>query len=392
LQTGHEFPHDIWQKVGEAGLFKIGIAKKYGGTGGGYLDLLKAGEAFVQSGYNLGLGLSWLFQQIIARYVVGSFGTPQQRRQYLGAAAEGKVTFSFAVSEPGRGASPKTLTTQAKKTKTGYVLNGEKTYLTNGPIADMYIVVAVTDDTVPLKRELCITTYKQQHCHSRESGNPVLLSDSWIPGQARNDAKRGCATVLKSFTAFIVPRDTQGLTVSPPMPLNFLKPSPHGGIQLENCLIGKKFILGKKGSAWQDIVVPLGEIEDVVMMGSVLGGMAAQLDLLTTAIRINSTSADHALQGDLGALCAFWQTLQAIAYEAAGRLDRGSESPLPLGITFARLAAEFRADIGQLSERWKIPVPDQYTDLQRDMESLGTLQKRRLQIRQEKIGATLLKP
>jgi len=66
LQTSHDFPHDIWQKMGEAGLFKIGIAQKYGGSGGGYLDLLKAGEAFVRSGYNLGLGMSWLFQQIIA--------------------------------------------------------------------------------------------------------------------------------------------------------------------------------------------------------------------------------------------------------------------------------------------------------------------------------------
>jgi len=345
LQTEQEFPADLWRKMGEGGLFKIGITENYGGSGGGFLDLLKAGEAFVESGYNLGLAVSWLFQQIIARYVVGLFGRTQQRRQYLCAAAEGKITFSFAVSEPVHGASPKTLATQAKKTKTGYVLYGEKTYLTNGPIADIYIVVAVTDDTVP----------------------------------------------LKSFTAFILPRDTHGITVTPPMPLNFLKPSPHGGIQLNNCLIDQESVLGTVGSAWQDIVVPLGEIEDVVMMGPVLGGMAAQLDLLTAAIRENSISADRALQGEWGALSAFWQTLQTIAYEAAGRLDRGNDSPLPLGVTFARLAAEFRTDISQLSERWEIPVPDQYAYLQRDMESLGTLQKRRLQIRQEKIGAALLK-
>ncbi|MDD5414809.1 MAG: acyl-CoA dehydrogenase family protein [Smithellaceae bacterium] len=345
LQTGQEFPMDLWRKMGEAGLFKIGIPKIHGGTGGKYLDLLKAGEAFVRSGSNLGLGLSWLFQQIIARYVMGTFGTPQQCEQYLRAATCGKCTLSFAVSEPKRGASPKTLATQAKKTQTGYALSGEKTYLTNGPIADIYIVVAVTEDTTP----------------------------------------------LKSFTAFIVPRDTQGITVTPPLPLNFLKPSPHGGIQLNNCLIGENAVLGKKESAWQDIVVPLGEIEDVVMTGPMLGGMAAQLDLLAAAIRINSMSTDRALQGEWGALSALWQTLRIIAYEAAGRLDRGGGSPLPLGITFARLAAEFHADIAQLSERWKIPVPDQYTDLQRDMESLGVLQKRRLQIRQEKIGATLLK-
>jgi alkylation response protein AidB-like acyl-CoA dehydrogenase len=345
LQTGQEFPMDIWRKMGEAGLFKIGIAEIYNGAGGGYLDLLKAGESFVESGYNLGLAVSWLFQQIIAHYVIAAFGTPQQREQYLRAAAEGKCTLSFAVSEPRRGASPKMLTTSAQKRDTSYLLNGEKTYLTNGPIADIFIVVAVTDDTTP----------------------------------------------RKGFTAFIVPHTASGITVTPPLAMNFLKPSPHGGIKLENCLIGQKSVLGKEGSAWQDIVVPLGEIEDVVMMGPALGGMAAQLNILIDAIRENPTQPDRALQGELGALNALWQTLRIIAYEAAQRLDRGNASPIPLVITFARLAAEFHADIAQMSERWKILSPAFYAYLQGDMESLGTLQKRRLQIRQEKIGAALLK-
>ncbi len=335
---------DIWWKMGEVGLFQIGIAEIYGGTGGGYLDLLKGGEAFVKSGYNLGLGVSWLFQQIIAHYVVGSFGTPEQRRQYLGAATEGKIIFSFAVSEPGRGASPKTLATQAIKTKTGYVLSGEKTYLTNGPIADIYIVVAVTADTVP----------------------------------------------LKSFTAFIVPRNAKGVTVTPPLAMNFLKPSPHGGIKLENCVIGQSSILGKEGSAWPDIVVPLGEIEDVVMMGPALGGMAAQLTMLIDAIREQQTEMNRALEGELGALHALLQTLRIIAYEAADQLDRGNASPIPIMITFGRLAVEFHTGIGQMTDNWKINTPAEYDYLHRDIESLVTLKKRLLQIRQEKIGRALL--
>jgi len=169
LQTGQEFPMDIWQAMGKAGLFQIGIAKTHGGAGGGYLELLKAGEAFVESGCNVGLAVSWLYQQIIAHYIMSVFGTAQQR-QYLNAAADGKITFSFAVSEPGHGAHPKLLNTSATKDKTGYVLTGEKTYLTNGPIADVFIVVAVTDDTPAHKR----------------------------------------------FTAFIVPRTTEGVTVMPP--------------------------------------------------------------------------------------------------------------------------------------------------------------------------------
>src|SRR5690606_16785252 len=110
---------------------------------------------------------------------------------------------------------------------------------TNGPIAGVFIVVAITDDTTP----------------------------------------------QKGFTAFIVPRTTEGVTVTQAMALNFLKPSPHGGLKLENCRNGRKSVLGKEGKAWQDMVVPMGEIEDVVMMGPALGGAAALLSLLVSAIR-----------------------------------------------------------------------------------------------------------
>lgn len=345
LQTGQEFPMDIWQKMGKAGLFKIGIAEMYGGEGGGYIDLLKAGESFVKNGYNLGLALSWLYQQVIAHYIIRIFGTREQQSQYLLAAAAGKITLSFAVSEPGRGSRPKLLTTTARKQDNIYILNGEKTYMTNGPIAGIFIVVAVTDDTTPQKR----------------------------------------------FTAFIVPRTTEGVTVTQPLPMNFLKPSPHGGIKLEGCLIGQKSVLGKEGNAWRDMVVPMGEIEDVVMMGPALGGMAAQLTLLIAAIRENTTEPDISLQGDLGVLHALLQTLRIIAYEAARRLDRGNASPVPFMITFARIATEFHARITQITDRWQITPPAEYDYLHRDIESLVTLKKGLMQIRQKKIGSALLK-
>ncbi|HNZ64718.1 MAG TPA: acyl-CoA dehydrogenase family protein, partial [Smithella sp.] len=66
LQTLQDFPHDIWQKMGEAGFFKLGISPQYGGSGGGLTQLAGAGEVFVRSGFNMGLALSWLYQQIIA--------------------------------------------------------------------------------------------------------------------------------------------------------------------------------------------------------------------------------------------------------------------------------------------------------------------------------------
>jgi acyl-CoA dehydrogenase len=345
LQTGKEFPMDIWQKMGKAGLFKIGIDRMYGGDGGGYIDLLKAGESFVRNGYNLGLALSWLYQQIIAHYIIRIFGTREQQSQYLLAAAAGKITLSFAVSEPGRGAHPRQLATTARKQGSFYILNGEKTYLTNGPIAGIFIVIAVTDDTTPQKR----------------------------------------------FTAFIVPRTTEGVTVTQAMALNFLKPSPHGGLKLENCRIGRKSVLGKEGNAWRDMVVPMGEIEDVVMMGPLLGGAAALLSILIAALRENPSEPDIALKSELGTLHAILQTMRIIAYEAAGRLDRNNASPVPLMITFARTATEFHERITQIAERRGITGSFEYAHLHRDLESMMALKKGLMQIRQKKIGSALLK-
>jgi acyl-CoA dehydrogenase len=345
LQAGQEFPADIWRRMGEAGFFKIGVAEMYGGVGGGYLALSQAGEAFVKTGYNLGLAVSWLYQQILAHYVISVFGTPNQRRQYLRALAEGKITLSFAVSEPGRGAHPKMITTSAVKRDKNYVLNGEKTYLTNGPIAGIFIVVALTDPD---------------------------------PGQ-------------KKFTAFLVPRNHEGLKVAPPMSLNFLKPSPHGGIELVDCLVPKRSILGDEGGAWRDMVIPIRDIEDVVMMGPSVGAMSALLAMMIESVRSHPEEPDNALLAELGAMSASLQTLRAMGYEAGARLDSGKTSSIPLLITFMRLAADFLASVSHFFEDHRLTPPAEYADLQRDSMALVSLTKKMMQIRQEKIGAHLIR-
>lgn len=344
VQIEQKFPQNIWQKMAEAGLFKIGLPESYGGSGGTGLDILQAGEAFVRQGRNLGLGISLIFQQIIARYILGKFGQPRQCQQYLSAAADGKCIFSFAVSEPQRGASPKTMATAASRHNSAYLLSGEKIYLTNGPIADVFIVIAVTADSLP----------------------------------------------KKEFTAFIVPRQTPGLTVSSPMSLDFLKSSPHGRITLQRCLLEPDAVLGEVGKAWREMVVKLGEVEDVIMMGPVLGSLAAQLDLLTSLLVKKNAPAERELFREFGALDAHWQAMQTLAYEAAARLDKDAGSPYPLVIALAHLAANFSESLVKFPERWKITAPDLFFELQTDLASLGFLQKRRRQIHEEKAGRALL--
>ena len=345
LSACDEFPEEIWRNMGKAGLFKIGIDESYGGSGGGYLHLSQAAEAFVRNGFNPGLAVSWTYQQILARFIVSKFGTAEQLSKYLPALADGKLVLSFAVSEPEHGANPKKLSTKALRRETGFELSGEKTYLTNGPLADIFIVVAVTDEK----------------------------------------------TVRRQFTAFFVPRTAEGLTVMPQLRLNFLKPSIHGGVKLENCRLKHSDILGGFGTAWTDMVVPLGEIEDVVMMGPALGAMSAQLDMLIEALQSTPQSSEQDLQSEIGNLHAWLSGMRIIACEAARLLDLSSKSPADLVILFAQMMASSQAAAASCANRWSPDSRPEYKALQQDLTSLMMFRQRVAKIRQKKIGAALLK-
>jgi alkylation response protein AidB-like acyl-CoA dehydrogenase len=344
LSSSGDFPHDLWGKMAQGGLFKIGIDELYGGSGGGYLNLTEASEALVKNGYNMGISTSWLYQQIVARFLIAGFGSEEQKHQLLPEMVLGKLAASFAVSEPQRGAHPKYITTAAVKDKSFYTITGEKTYLTNGPIAQLFIVIAVTAE-----------------------------------GQQR------------SFTAFLVPRQEAGLKVGPPLNLNFLKPSPHGSIVLNNCRLPDTAILGKEGTAYREMVIALGEIEDIVMMGTAAGAVAAQFSLLISAIREDNIAATELLQVKLGAQDAALQTLRAIAYTAAQRLDRGETPSVSLTITFMNLTAEFQINMDAIINEWNLHISAGYNYLRADLAAIMALKKKITRLRQEKLGLELLK-
>ena len=182
LSASTDFPWDIWRKMGEEGLLGLGLPHKYGGLGGNYLSIAIAEESLVHKGHNMGIALSWLMHNVISRFLILGFGNQGQREMYLENLARGKATASLALSERGTGAHPKHLETSAHRQGESWVLKGEKAYLTNGPIADLYIVIAVTG-----------------HREGR-----------------------------KDFSAFLMPRDTPGLTTVEGVDMRFLRPAPHG--------------------------------------------------------------------------------------------------------------------------------------------------------------------
>jgi acyl-CoA dehydrogenase len=168
IEENDEVPDDIRQTAKELGLYGFAIPEHYGGLGLGM-------EEEVQLVFELGYTSPALRSMFgtnngIAGHVLLEGGTEAQKKQWLPRLASGEITASFALTEAEAGSDPSTLTTSAVRDGTRWVLNGAKRYITNAPIADVFMVFA----------------------RSNPEAKPT----------------RGIST-------FLVPRDTPGLTVGP---------------------------------------------------------------------------------------------------------------------------------------------------------------------------------
>jgi acyl-CoA dehydrogenase len=190
-----------------------------------------------------------------------SFGTDAQRAEWSGNA------LSVAISEPKVGAHPKLLTTRAERTDTGFRIAGQKAWVTNGPSADAIIVFAITSE----------------------------------------DAGR------KRYSAFIVPRDTPGLTMVDMPDFHALRPSKHCLLTLDGCLVPETAMLGDPGSAYDRMALPFRDIEDAVGTFGTLGALRFAIGLFA------GTTLEQ--PGDLGAIVALAAVYEAGAASVVAALD-----------------------------------------------------------------------
>ncbi len=273
LRAEPAFPHDIWRAMGDAGLFRIGLDPAHGGSGGGYAAIAAAERAMIAGGGSPGLGSAFGSHQMVARYFIERFGDADQRAEWLPALASGKVTASVAISEPGAGAHPKLLKTAARRDGDGWVLDGEKAYLTNGPIADLFIVVAVT---------------------SVEDGR-------------------------KRYSAFLVPTASAGLSRVETKDIAALRPALHCGLRLEGCRPAG--MLGAEGGAYETMALPFRDAEDAVGSAGTSGTFGAVLR------RLGALAASEEDQVALGEMAGFLALIEEASAALVSRLDACGEAP-----------------------------------------------------------------
>lgn len=131
-----------WEKAGEAGLLCASMPEEYGGAGGTFAHEQIIIEQQTKAGVE-GFGMS-LHNCIVAPYIL-HYGTEEQKKRWLPRLATGELIGAIAMSEPGTGSDLQSVRTTALRSGNQYVINGQKTFITNGQTANFIIVVAKTD-------------------------------------------------------------------------------------------------------------------------------------------------------------------------------------------------------------------------------------------------------
>lgn len=197
------FDREIFDKMAELGLTGIPWPEEYGGIGSDYLAYCIAVEELSRVCASTGVTLS--AHTSLAGWPVYTFGTEEQKQKYLRPMAEGKKIGAYGLTEPASGSDAGAMKTSAKEDGGHYILNGSKIFITNGGIADIYIVFAVTDPT-------------SKH---------------------------------KGTTAFIVESGFEGFSVGKKERKLGIRSSPTTEIIFDNCRVPKENILGELGQGFK---------------------------------------------------------------------------------------------------------------------------------------------
>lgn len=225
------FSRELWQQCADFGILGLAMPKQYGGTEAGIFETILAME---------GLGYGWRDNGIIfgmnaqlwsVQMPILAHGTPAQKEKYLTAMIKGDLIGAHSMSEPESGSDAYSLKSTALPDRNGYVLNGSKTYITSGPVADFYVVFA----------------------------NVAPQKGMW------------------GVTAFLIDRDTPGLTVHPVIDKMGLRTIPMGAIDMQDCYLPAENRLGPEGAGAQ-IFSGSMEWERSCILASNIGAMEHQLE------------------------------------------------------------------------------------------------------------------
>jgi alkylation response protein AidB-like acyl-CoA dehydrogenase len=139
----HRPDMDDWKQAGQTGLLLPDVPEEYGGGGGTFAHQAVVTEELAQAGVNFGCGV----QSIVSHYI-NHYGNEEQKKKWLPAMAQGELVAAIAMTEPSAGSDLQAIKTSARRDGSDYVINGSKTFITNGGLANLVCVAAKTDPKI----------------------------------------------------------------------------------------------------------------------------------------------------------------------------------------------------------------------------------------------------
>lgn len=200
--AGQEFARPAWRRCAELGVQGLPIPTAYGGAAADPVTIAVSLEALGYGCEDNGLLFALNAQMWSCQIPILRFGSDDVRQRYLPGLCDGSLVGGHAMTESESGSDAFSLATEARGDADGYVLNGVKTFVTNAPVADVFVVFATT-----------------------------------APG-----------TGFSGVTAFVVDRDTPGLTVGPPLSKMGLRTALMGELVLSDCRVPAAQVLGRPGA------------------------------------------------------------------------------------------------------------------------------------------------
>ena len=226
-----EFCWEAWRKIGAFGLLGLTYPEQYGGSGADVVTACLAGEAVAHGGAEGGLCLAWGAHTYLCGDTILVHGNEEQKRKYVPKLASGELVGAMGLTEPGAGSDAASIRTTATRKGDYYLLNGTKMFITNGPIADVLVIIAVTDKE-----------------------------------------KKGAG-----ISAFIVEKGYPGFSVGRELKKMGVKASTTGELIFEDCPVPAANILRKEGEGF---IIALGTVEwdRSTLMAPFLGGLEYALE------------------------------------------------------------------------------------------------------------------
>jgi alkylation response protein AidB-like acyl-CoA dehydrogenase len=296
-----EWFRDAWKKCAGFGIQGLKIAREFGGTGADHLTVIGVLEALGYSCRDNGLIFSLNAQMWACQHPIERFGTREQQDQYLPGLCDGSLIGAHAMSEPGAGSDAFGLSTTATPVENGFRLNGSKTFVTNAPLADVFVVFA------------------------------------------RSPGTQGFA----GLSGFVIERGTPGLTVGPPMKKMGLTSSFMGEVFFDDCLVSDQTLLGKKG-AGMPVFSAAMELERSMILAATIGTMQRGLERCLTYAQERQQFHQpigkfQAVSHRLVEMKLRLETARLLLYRLGWMLDEGHSAGLDSALVKLHLGESFLA-------------------------------------------------